>query len=308
MLNRGKALCIDGSPPINYGPANNALLMAAGRIADFYMLLGNEAYADALDPTIGFGTGGGVYGTLAPSIFAFQNQLDSLLEEELALLRGRDDAAAPRRRRPVYNRLFWNFTTRRRARSAYAQTYNITDQNRRRRPSTRTTPRILYPQGHGDAWGHYLTAITTYYDLLRHPNYTWVPRAESVLVAGAPVQVDYLDERKFAKAAAAKARDRRGDRQPDLPHELRRGPGRPVAGLQGHRPRPRLGPAEWARRAGQGAYFDWVVANAILPAEDPNPDHTGIQKIDRTTVRGTGRDRRRSSTTSRARWTRPTSA
>jgi hypothetical protein len=35
-------------------------------------------------------------------------------------------------------------------------------------------------------------------------------------------------------------------------------------------------------RAGQGAYFDWVVGNAILPAADTV--HTGIQKIDRKTV------------------------
>ena len=62
------------------------------RLADFYTLLGNEAYARrAVDPMIGFGTGSGVYGSLAPTIFAFQNQLDSLLEEELTLLRGRDD-------------------------------------------------------------------------------------------------------------------------------------------------------------------------------------------------------------------------
>ena len=33
---------------------------------------------------------------------------------------------------------------------------------------------IMYPQGHGDAWGQYLTALTKYYELLRHPNYTWV--------------------------------------------------------------------------------------------------------------------------------------
>ena len=32
---------------------------AAGRIADLYVLLGNEAYADAADPTIAFGTADG---------------------------------------------------------------------------------------------------------------------------------------------------------------------------------------------------------------------------------------------------------
>jgi hypothetical protein len=52
----------------------------------------------------------------ASSIFAFQNQLDSLLEEELALLRGRDgpygtDNSSGTRVdvAPVYNRLYWNF-------------------------------------------------------------------------------------------------------------------------------------------------------------------------------------------------------
>ena len=42
--------------------------------------------------------------------------------------------------------------------------------------------RRLYPQGHGDAWGHYLTAIKNYYRLLRSPSFTWVPRIEAVIV------------------------------------------------------------------------------------------------------------------------------
>ena len=36
--------------------------------------------------------------------------------------------------------------------------------------------------------------------------------------------------------------------------------------------------------AAQGAYFDWITANALLPAVHPNTNFTGIQKIDRTTV------------------------
>ena len=47
------------------------LLLAATKISDLYMLLANEAYADAQDPTIGFGTDSGQYGSLASSIFAF---------------------------------------------------------------------------------------------------------------------------------------------------------------------------------------------------------------------------------------------
>jgi hypothetical protein len=39
---------------VDYPPATDALLLVAGRLADLYMLLGNEAFADASDPTIAF--------------------------------------------------------------------------------------------------------------------------------------------------------------------------------------------------------------------------------------------------------------
>ena len=44
VLRRGMGLSIEGAPPVDYPPANDALLLAAGRLADLYMLLGNEAY------------------------------------------------------------------------------------------------------------------------------------------------------------------------------------------------------------------------------------------------------------------------
>ena len=37
----------------------------------------------------------------------------------------------------------------------------------------------------------------------------------------------------------------------------------------------------WARRAAQGAYFDWVTSCALLPSEHPNENLEGIQKVDR---------------------------
>jgi hypothetical protein len=37
-------------------------------------------------------------------------------------------------------------------------------------------------------------------------------------------------------------------------------------------------------RAGQGAYLDWVIGNAVLPDVDPDGSHTGIRKVDRSTV------------------------
>ena len=279
---------------LRYGPANNALLNIATRLSDFYMLLGNEAYQDALDPTIGFGTSSGDYGTLAPSIFTFMNQVSSLLDEELVLLRGRDDSAGPTRAAPIYNRFFWNFTQGQ-GEVAYAQTYNIADQktvdanNDGCVDSTdglinEDDAKVQYPQGHGDAWGHYLTAIMYHYNLLAHPNFTWEPRPESVLVGGAAVLVDYLDERKFAQTAAAKARV--GADIVDLTYRSCYVDD-PSGQWQGYKDTDRdraWGVDDWARRAGQGAYFDWAVANAILPAVDPNTNHAGIAKIDRTTV------------------------
>ncbi|HEX5218398.1 MAG TPA: LamG-like jellyroll fold domain-containing protein [Verrucomicrobiae bacterium] len=282
VLNRAKNLSIDATPGINFPPANNALLLAASRIADFYMLLGNEAYADAADPTIGFRTDNAGYGTLAPSIFTFQNQLDSLLEEELVLLRGRDDRSATVRSAPAYNRLFWNFTHGE-GEVAYAQAYNITDQNSDGF-ITADDARIMYPQGHGDAWGHYLTATKTYYSLLQNTNFDWIARSESILLAGVPVVVDYLDERKFARAAAAKAKT--GAELVDLTYRINYVDD-PAGQYQGYKDTDAnraWGLSEWAHRAGSGAFFDWVVANAILPATDPNTNHVGIQKIDRTTV------------------------
>lgn len=282
VLNRGKALGIDGSPPVSSDAANNALLLAASRIADLYTLLGNEAFADAADPLIGFSTDSGGYGSLATSIFAFQNQLDSLLEEELALLRGRDDRSSGVQGKPVYNRLVWNFTSGD-GEVAYAQTYNISDANGNGFVNE-ADARVLYPQGHGDAWGHYLTGLTTYYDLLRHPNYDWRPRTESVLVAGTSVPVDFLDERKFAGLAAAEAKT--GTEIVDLTYRLRfvEDPSGQWQGYKDTDPDRAWGVTEWARRAAQGALFNWAVANAILPAEDADPGHVGIQKIDRTTV------------------------
>src|SRR5262245_51630630 len=129
VLRRGMNLSIDGAPAVDYPPANDALLLAAGRLADLYMLLGNEAYADAADPTIAFGTDDGVYGAQATSIHCFMNQTASLLEEELALLRGRDDSKLPSvTTHPIYNRLIWNFTRDiTGGEVAYALNYNLRD-------------------------------------------------------------------------------------------------------------------------------------------------------------------------------------
>ena len=94
-LKRGEDLSINLSTPISTPSIANALQLASTRLSDFYTLLGNEAYSDSQDPTIGFGSDSVEYGSLAPTIFAFQNQMSSLLEQELALLRGVDAFNGP---------------------------------------------------------------------------------------------------------------------------------------------------------------------------------------------------------------------
>lgn len=282
VLDRGINLSIGLSSPLSTPGINNALLLAATRISDLYMVLGNEAYTDALDPTIGFGSASVEYGSLAPSVFAFQNQLPSLLDEEMALLRG----IADDRRRPMHNRLFWNFT-KGEGEVAYAMNYNIQDVNQDGFIDENDAL-IQYPQGHGDAWGHYLTAIKSRYRLLRHPFFSWQPRSEFYNLLDVVIDVDFLDERKFAETAAAKAQAgteilnltyrSRYVEDPDGQWQGYTDPNLPLDSI----PRDDWGVSGWARRTGQGALFDWMTANAILPASDTN--HTGVQKVDRSTV------------------------
>ena len=99
--------------------------------------------------------------------------------------------------------MFWNFTTGD-GEVAYAISYNMSDQNSDG-VIDEFDARILFPQGHGDAWGSYLTAMDYYYGLLKHPFFSWNPRAEAITVAGTPISVDFMDERQFAEIAAAKA-------------------------------------------------------------------------------------------------------
>jgi len=151
----------------------------------------------------------------------------------------------------------------------------------------------MFPQGHGDAYGHYLTALKGYYSLLLDNDFDWVPRIEAVNILGKPVAVDYQDERKFASAAAAVARAGkqtvdltwRKDFQPSSSEgwehlsESRENDKRLAGPVTRY-----WGTDHWATRTGQGAYLNWVMGNAILPDVDPDPSHEGIQKVDRTTV------------------------
>lgn len=294
VLNRGRGLSIDSD--INYGPANDALLLAAGYINDLYMFLGNEALSDALNPTIGIGTANGELGDVATSLFAFKGQTANLLEEELALLRGRDDFLPPGvGATPVYNRLFWNYTRGIDSGEViYALNYNIQEEKGDELDGIvgAEDAAELYPQGHGDAYGHFLTGLKNYYSLIIDADFDWVPRTEGVLILNQTVQVDYTDERKFAAAAAAVART--GKQVFDLTWRQDYQSGDDVGwehfGAEAVRENTeRLterhwGVDHWASRAGQGTFINWVAGNAMLPDIDDDPEHEGIQVIDRTTV------------------------
>ncbi len=275
VLKRAMDLSINLSSPVSTPAIANALQLASTRISDFYMLLANEAYTDAMDPTIGFGSGSVEYGALAPVVHAFQNQMSSLLEEELALLRGVDNFFA----RPVYNRLFWNFT-KGEGEAAYAMNYNISDINGDGFINEYDAM-TLYPQGHGDAWGHYLTAVRKQYDLLRHPFFNWVSRSEFYNLMDIVIPVDFLDERKFAQAAAARAQAGSEIVTATYREKYVEDPTAQWQGYTDVNPDRAWGVQGWARRAAQGAYFDWVTANALLPSEHPNETLEGIQRVDR---------------------------
>jgi len=305
VLRRGMSFTIEGTPGINYGPANDALLLAAGYLNDLYMALGNEAYADAANPLISLDVDpqrlvleqglpasiGTTIQTTATARFAFEGQVPTLLDEELGLLRGRDDFLVPKvSTAPFYNRLVWNYTRGINAGEViYALNYNITekaDASADGRIDASDAAR-MFPQGHGDAYGHYLTALKNYYRLLANPNFTWTPRVEAVNILGVPVTVDYQDERKLATAAVSLART--ASRLLDL--ERRKLPIGKDTGWSALRETKTntstgitrtWGMEQWASRAGQGNFLHWAAANAILPENDMANE--GLQKIDRTTV------------------------
>ena len=279
ILHRARSLSIDLSTPVSTPGISNALMLASTRLADFYMLLGNEAYVDAKDSAVGLSTDNLLWGDITPTIFTFQNQVDTQLGEELALLRGVDDYKA----KPVYNRLFWNFT-KGEGEAAYAMSYNISDLNRDGFIDEKDAM-IQYPQGHGDAWGHYLSAIGGQYRLLNNPFFNWVSRSEMYNLMDIVMDVDFLDERKFAQVAAAKAKA--GAEIVNLTYRESYVDD-PEAQWQGYIDTDRRrawGVEGWARRAGQGAYFDWITANALIPSVHPNSSYTGIRKVDRTSVK-----------------------
>ncbi|MBQ3811175.1 MAG: hypothetical protein II839_10200 [Kiritimatiellae bacterium] len=255
--------------------ANKQLQLAVARLADLYNLLGDEAYDDAMNPTIGIGanfnntqmTGFEMdYGALSSALFAFDNQVPTLLDEELALLRGRTGENAPALTlSPYYNRLVWNFTRGITAGEvAYAVNYDISGNNTGLIDYQQAAE--MYPQGHGDAYGHYLSALSGYYRLLRNPKFTWGdPAMGEMVVADAVLNVDYYDEAAFAKAARNVAKTALAVVDRTARKSFRDSGGSVASGYLDAEERRNFGYGEWASRGGYGALCNWVVGNSLLP-------------------------------------------
>jgi len=267
-----------------------ALMLAAGRLNDLYMVLGNEAYADALNPSISLGNDDPVTSADASSIFAFQNVVPTLLDEELALLRGRDCALGglnpPPTEFPIYNRLPWNLTADiTHGQPAYVLNYGISDlKGDQNGVIDFTDAAKLYPQGHGDAWGHYLSALKSYYYLWRHRNFTWFPQLEGIRVGTVEVTMSALHEVKFAAAAAAKAKAGLAILDRTYSKAYEEGATEPWTVQRDIQTNRVWGVGEWGARVGMGAYLDWVMANALLPHTSDPTNNNPLAVVDRKTV------------------------
>ncbi len=299
ILNKAESLSLQLG--INDTDANKQLLLAVERLQDLYVLLGDEAYSDAKNPTIGVGSNKSYQGdnrpevdfaSLSSALFCFDNQVPSLLDEELALLRGRTGESAPVvTTAPYYNRLVWNFTKGITAGEvAYAVNYNI--------EGTETTAlseeqaAVLYPQGHGDAYGHYLSALKGWYRLIRNPSFTWPVAQGEMVVADSTVNVDYYEEAKFAEAAAKLAKVA-ADCVDLTARKACRDSGGALAGYVDEDETRAFGYGEWAARGGYGALVNWVAANSLLPVDattlakdevDAEFSDGALARIDRGTV------------------------
>jgi hypothetical protein len=292
VLNRGKNFTIGSG--IDFPSANNGMILAAGYLNDLYTILGNEAYADGANPTISIDDASSST-EVNTSRFSFEGQVASSLDEELALLKGRDDSVNPGvGTAPAYNRLWWNYTRGINSGEVlYATNYNIKEKT-----GSSTANGVvdaadayrMFPQGHGDAYGHYLTALKGYYKLLEHPYFTWQTSAEDVTVLGKSVQIDYKDERKFAASAANAASSARQIVALVHRQNYKDDPASGWSQFRDGKVNSRTGVTryqaldEWVSRSAQGSYVNWVAANTLLPDKDTNPNHSGVQIVDRTTV------------------------
>jgi len=298
VLRQARKLSIDAGESAS-GALSLALQMAAGRIAELYMVLGNEALADAMNPTVDLGNDSPVDDGAESSIFPFMNQCESLLDEELCLLRGRDLSMQYERSwdedvepwaYPYYNRLQWNFTHDiMGGHVAYTLNYGIKDVAGAATADDPDKPDgsidvydavKLYPQGHGDAYGHYLSAVKGYYSLLRHPSFGWYPQIESILAGTVDITMSYFHEKRFALAAQAKAKTAAKIVADTFRQNYVANIEDPWMEAEDDSDWRAWGTDEWATRGHLGAYYDWLTVNALLPTREAE-DRTLVKMLDR---------------------------
>lgn len=306
LLNKAESLSIDMGKQVkavDNADVNSQLLLAVERLADLYMVLGNEAYSDAMNPTVGFGSSFTTpnsdrtiqldYGSLSSSLFCFDNQVPTLLDEELALLRGRSMSDYPSNTEaPVYNRLMWNYTRGITAGEvAYSVNYNIfgaVDPDLSPVQDDAVRAATLFPQGHGDAWGHYLSALKGFYRLLRNPYFSWgLPVNGQMIVNDHVVNVDYMDEERFAQAAAAMSKAS-VDILDRTVRKVWQDYGR-MGGYEDTDATRAFGYGEWGSRGAVNAFVNWAVANSLLPQNvstnlQQQYADEGLRHINRDTV------------------------
>ncbi|MBI4605292.1 MAG: hypothetical protein HY721_25290 [Planctomycetes bacterium] len=260
---------------------------AVRELHSFEMLLGNEAHADALDPTIGLD---GMQPDGISEEFAFRGiaGIEDLLDEELALLRGRELPGEPaewvdesiyypeipnpsnpgeKRGIAIYNRLPPNAAAG--ARPAYKSNYNATDNY---------AAAGKFPQGHGDAYGHYLTAVKAGIRLLTEiPD--GLPESQFHHVATIATTTDLGLEtvRRIAEAGAARARNAAQVAELLYRRDYRESSANPRAENLFSDPDPdrAWSMGEWARRGAIGAYFDYATAAHWTPTDDARLVHRG---------------------------------
>ena len=169
---------------------------------------------------------------------------------------------------------------------AYVQNYAIAGSGGEITPKQAAA---RYPMGHGDAYGHYLSAVWGYYRLLRNPHFEWGdPSMMEMLVADSIVNMDYEDEQKFAMAAAKMAQA--GADVVDLTARKtwRDQGGVTGAGYFDADGEQGFGYGEWAVRSGLGAFYNWAAVNSLVPADAASATNrfadASIKDITRETI------------------------
>ena len=293
VFNRVESMSISSSP--SNAPFSTALgkqlVETVARLADLNLTLAAEAYSDAKNPLIG-----STDPTLPVSgaLFSFANQVPTLLDEELALLRGRTAVVAPLvTKYPYYNRLFWNLTKGiTQGEVAYVNNYNIAAKDG---VLDAAAAAESYPQGHGDAYGYYLSAVKLYYRLLRNPNFAWgEPSMMEMLVNQNVVNMDYQEEDKLAEAAYNLAKTATDVLDLTARKQWRDTCGRTMESGYFDNPETKNGPfpqafgyGEWAARGALGAFYNWATANSLLPDDPTNAVSYFADQSIKTVDRGT---------------------